>query len=77
MSDGEDTDPGDAGAALSVEMLKAVIEGDNRNHPSASVQAAREALDQLGPQGDPEQRLWFLAWVQQRFLATSVWGDFP
>ena len=29
------------------------------------------------PRRRVHQRLWFLAWVQQRFLATSVWGDFP
>ena len=31
----------------------------------------------LSPRRRVHQRLWFLAWVQQRFLATSVLGDFP
>jgi hypothetical protein len=31
----------------------------------------------LSPRRRVHQRLWFLAWVQQRFLAPSILGDFP
>ena len=84
MSDGEDSDPGDAGAALSVEMLKAVIEGTTYDAVGVRFGLSRTAVERrikrvafllsrtVGIQGMNDESVAFVRRLRQHRAAVTM-----
>jgi tetratricopeptide (TPR) repeat protein len=58
----------------SLAELKKKIEGDNRDHPVASVRWAEEALRELADKPDTQSEIWFLTSLMDDFIVLS---DYP
>ncbi len=58
----------------SLAELKKLIEGDNRNHPVASIKWAEEALQDLAAKPDPSSEIWFLTSLVDDLMVLS---DYP